>query len=252
MSALWAPLRNELARWRDAGLVLPVWWRDDDAVADTPALRRLSKTVAAAGLPVHLAVIPDGAGETLAQAEAGTSNLIPLVHGLAHRNHAPAGEKKAEFGAHRPLPALEADAQAGLQRLTTLFGPALAPVFVPPWNRIAPALLPRLPGLGYRAVSAFGPRSAAQAAPGLLQVNTHLDPIDWRGTRGLITPGELVARMVRDLERRRAGLDDGVEPYGVLTHHLVHDAEIWSFCEDLAAVLSDGPIRAWNAREDLT
>jgi hypothetical protein len=57
--------------------------------------------------------------------------------------------------------------------------------------------------------------------------------------------------MVRDLERRREGLDDAGEPYGVLTHHLVHDTEIWSFCEDLAAVLSDGPIRAWTAREDL-
>ncbi|MDA0963030.1 MAG: polysaccharide deacetylase family protein [Proteobacteria bacterium] len=251
MSALWSPLRAELGRWRDAGLVLPLWWRDDDAVADTPALRRLSGMAAAVGLPVHIAVIPEGAGETLAHSVAETGNLIPLVHGLAHRNRAGEGEKKAEFGAHRPLPALEADAKEGLRRLAALFGAPLAPVFVPPWNRVAPALLPRLPGLGFRAVSAFGPRTAARAAPGLVQVNTHLDPIDWRGTRGLIAPGALVARMVRDLERRRAGLDDALEPYGVLTHHLVHDAEIWSFCEDLAAVLSDGPIRAWDARKDL-
>lgn len=252
MSALWSPLRDELTRWREAGLVLPVWWRDDDAVADTPALRRLSAMAAAAGLPVHVAVIPEGAGPSLAQAVAGADNLIVLVHGLAHRNHAGTGEKKAEFGAHRPLPALEADAQDGIKTLAALFGPALAPVFVPPWNRIAPALLPRLPALGYRAVSTFGPRASARAAPGLRQVNTHVDPIDWRGTRGLADPGMVIARLVAHLQDRREGRADSAEPLGLLTHHLVHDAEIWSFCEDLAAVLSDGPIRAWNAREDLT
>ena len=67
-----------------------------------------------------------------------------------------------------------------------VFGQAASPVFVPPWNRIAPALLPRLRALGFRGLSTFrrSPRRA-QPAPGLAQINTHLDPIDWRGGRGL-------------------------------------------------------------------
>ena len=27
----------ELARWRDEGRILPVWWRDDDATAADPS-----------------------------------------------------------------------------------------------------------------------------------------------------------------------------------------------------------------------
>ena len=35
-----APSPN-LTRWRDEGRTLPIWWRDDDAIAPTPALERL-------------------------------------------------------------------------------------------------------------------------------------------------------------------------------------------------------------------
>ena len=31
----------ELAQWRSEELTLPIWWRDDDAIAPTPALERL-------------------------------------------------------------------------------------------------------------------------------------------------------------------------------------------------------------------
>ena len=245
MSDLWTPLRTELGRWRDAGLVLPLWWRDDDAVADTPALRRLAAITQGAGLPLHLAVIPAGAGADLAAFVGESPGVIPMVHGLAHRNHAPEGRKKAEFGADRPLPDRMQDAREGLDRLRALFGDRLAPVFVPPWNRIGDDLVPELAGLGYRALSTFGAHHVA----GLPQVNTHLDPIDWKGARGLIDPARLVAQMAADLARLRAHPGG---PYGILTHHLVHDAEIWSFCEDLAAELARGPIHAWNASRDLT
>jgi hypothetical protein len=103
-------------------------------------------------------------------------------------------------------------------------------MFVPPWNRIDPALLPQLPAQGIKAVSTFGPRPAAWPAPGLRQINTHLDPVDWHGTRGLRHEAELLAGLCRTLADRRTGRTDRSEPLGLLTHHLIHDEDVWAFC----------------------
>lgn len=247
MTPDWTPLDTELARWREAGLTLPFWWRDDDAVAPGPALDRLVALASRFGVPVHLAVIPAGATPALADTVAATPALIPLVHGWAHANHAPEGEKKAEFGVHRPLTMRRDEAAQSMQTLSRLFGAALAPVFVPPWNRIAPDFAPTLKTLGYSTLSAFGPRKSPEAAPGLVIANTHLDPIDWHGSRSLAEPARLIAQIARDLTDRREGRADNAEPYGLLTHHLVHDAAIWSFTEDLLGRLIAGPATIWTA-----
>ena len=244
----WRPLTDELSRWSDAGLTLPIWWRDDDASRATPELARLSALSRRVGLPVHLAVVPARAQADLAGID---DNLIPLIHGWAHLNHAPESARKAEFGAHRPLAAMLTDCRAGLDRLRDLFGARLCPVFVPPWNRIAPDLIARLPGLGFTALSTFTPRDRAFAAPGLARINTHLDPVDWRGTRGLADPALLIARITAQLADRRAGIADNAEPYGLLTHHLIHDDAIWGFTGDLLGRLSDGPTTIWRADRPL-
>lgn len=247
MTPDWTPLDTELARWRDAGLRLPFWWRDDDAVEPGPALDRLIALAGRFDLPLHLAVIPAGATRALAETVTRNPALIPLVHGWAHASHAPEGQKKAEFGAHRPLAQMRAEAERGLATLTELFGPSLAPVFVPPWNRMVPDLAPDLPALGYTMLSTFGPRPGAQAAPELALVNTHLDPIDWRGSRSLVAPDRLIAQLAGALADRREGRADTAEPYGLLTHHLVHDAAIWSFTEALLSRLLAGPVTLWTA-----
>lgn len=241
----WTPLETELDRWQAQGRTLAVWWRDDDAVTRTPALDRLSRLAQALGLPVHLAVIPADADAALADRVANAANLIALVHGWAHRNHAPATRKKAEFGADRPLEAMLDEAAAALARLSDLFGGQLAPVFVPPWNRIDPNVIRGLPGLGFAALSTFTPRTSPEAAPGLVTINTHLDPIDWKGGRGLIPADRLIAQVAAQLADRRTGRADNGEPYGILTHHLVHDDAIWTFTEDLLRRLLAGPGRAW-------
>lgn len=248
MTPDWTPLDQELDRWRDQRLTLPLWWRDDDAIAPTPQLDQLAALAAKVGLPVHLAVIPARVSPALAQDLP--PHLIPVVHGWAHQNHAPAGEKKAEFGAHRPLPDMAAEARDGLARLQTLFGPALPPLFVPPWNRIAPEITATLPALGYRMISTFTPRKTPLAAPGLSQINTHLDPIDWRGSRSLAAPERLIDQIARQLTDRREGRADADEPYGILTHHLVHDAAIWDFTTALLVRLMQGPITPWTAPKD--
>ncbi len=247
MSPDWRPLQEELRHWQTAGLTLPLWWRDDDAAMPTPQLERLTSLSDDLGLPVHLAVIPRDAGAALAAYVADRPTLIPVVHGWAHQNHAPADEKKAEFRLHRPVEALATDARAGLSKLRDLFGDDLRPVFVPPWNRIGPEVTAQLAGLGYRILSTATSRKAKWAAPGLEQVNTHLDPIDWRGTRGLVAPAVLIAQTAQLLRDRREGRADNTEPFGVLTHHLVHDQDIWTFTQDLLHRLLDGPGVAWTA-----
>ncbi|WP_299988184.1 polysaccharide deacetylase family protein [uncultured Ruegeria sp.] len=247
MNLNWYPLQIELQHWQDAGLTLPLWWRDDDAITVTPQLKKLTTMSVALGLPVHLAVIPRAAEVSLADYVSDQPTLIPVVHGWAHQNHAPTGEKKAEFRLHRPIETVISDAAAGLAGLQRLFSDRLRPVFVPPWNRVDPEVASKLSGLGYRILSTATPRKTVFAAPGLEQVNTHLDPIDWRGTRGLVDPEKLISQIVALLQDRRTGRADNSEAFGVLTHHLVHDQDIWTFTQDLLHRLLEGPGTLWTA-----
>ncbi|NNE52120.1 MAG: polysaccharide deacetylase, partial [Sulfitobacter sp.] len=106
----WTDLREELAKWREEGLDLPLWWRDDDATHETVHLHRLLDLGAGFALPVHLAVIPKLADPGLADLCHDHPYVRVLVHGWAHENHAPHGRKKAEFGHPRSALAEEAAA----------------------------------------------------------------------------------------------------------------------------------------------
>lgn len=234
----WTPLHAELALWRRAGLTLPVWWRDDDAVRATPELEQLHDIAAELRLPVQLAVIPDKAERSLSRFVDHAPWLTPVVHGWRHTSHAPQGAKNAEFG--HPRDGAGAELARALRRAQDIFGPRLTPLFVPPWNRIAADYLPVLADLGYAGVSAYGGRDGAWAVPGLVQINTHVDPINWRGDRNLVAPEALIGGLVDTLERRRKGHADVLEPLGLLTHHLVHSEAIWRFTYDILSVLLDG------------
>ncbi|MCR9125734.1 MAG: polysaccharide deacetylase family protein [Rhodobacteraceae bacterium] len=240
----WTPLRAALARMRDAGLRVPLWWRDDDATDASPALTRLADLADAVAVPVHLATVPANALPVLAGI-AAKRRFVPVVHGWAHVSHAPAHEKKAEFGAHRPLPVLVGEARAGLTRLRGIFGADCAPMFVPPWNRISPDLAAQLPAAGFASLSTFGPRARADQG-GVALINTHVDPIDWRGHRGLRDPADLIAATVARLDARRAGHEDATEPLGLLTHHLVHDDAIWDFTAGWLDEMKQGPVDIWT------
>lgn len=222
-----SPVRSALRRCRAEGYMPQIWWRDDDAIAPTSALDRLLELAERTEVPVHLAIIPKHVDAALPSHIAG-AKAVPLVHGWAHENHSPPDAKKAEFGQMRP-DALD-DLSSALSRMHDLFD-GLVPMFVPPWNRIAPELVLALPGLGYRAVSTFLDRKSAHAATGLAQINTHIDPIFWKGTRGLVEPETLVAQTADRMMERLSGNADRTEPIGLLTHHLVHTADIWTFSE---------------------
>lgn len=229
----WMSLQSELDRWAEAGRLATLWWRDDDAVAPHLNLDRLLAMTGNAAVPLALAVIPAQAEPALAVQLAGTGHVAVLQHGFSHENHAAPGTKKAEFAAGRPLPAMIDELARGRTLLRDQFGPLCRPVFVPPWNRILPALLPRLPRLGLQGLSAYAPRPSVWAAPGLAQANCHVDPVNWRAGGTFAGAPAVLACLVGHLQARRTGTVDGTEPTGLLTHHRQHQDEIWGFLGEL-------------------
>ncbi len=234
----WAALGRELDAWGRAGHQIDVWWRDDDAIAPTPALTRLLELSKRFSAPLGLAVIPRRAETSLAALlEAEAAPVRVLQHGFCHKNHAPKTEKSQELGNHRPSIDVERELAAGQARLKALFGARALPLLVPPWNRIDPDLAARLPALGIKGLSTFGPRRDKWPAPGLLQVNCQLDPFAWKPVRRFLGAATCVGDMVAELERRRAMPTRAEEPLGLMTHHLYHDDALWDYLETLLNAL---------------
>ena len=242
MTQAFAPLMRELDRWQAAGRIADFWLRDDDATEPSQALDRLLSLSAEHGVPVTLAVIPEPTGDALVQRLASAPLAEVAVHGWAHVNHAPPSEKKQELGGHRPASVVLAELRRGFEKLRDLHGVRFAPILVPPWNRIDRTLLPELGGLGFRALSVFGPEKGG-AMP---QVNTHVDLIDWHGTRGGRPPETLVSEIVARFQVMEA--TGGV--MGFLTHHLVHDEAAWAFCAALLSATAGHPACRWRRAAD--
>ncbi len=215
-----------------------IWWRDDDAGPDGPALARLLALARDLELPLALAVVPAWLEPEAAARIAAAPRTRVLQHGWAHADHAAPGTKKIELGGDRDRERLFADLGRGRERLAAAFGTRFLPVMVPPWNRIAGDVEAALPDLGYRGISTFHRRPAA-AVPGLRRVDTHLDLVDWRARRHL-TAAEALAR----LEGLFATGDAG--PIGLLTHHRVMDRTAFAELEGLLRRLASRPDLRWS------
>jgi hypothetical protein len=226
----WALLDDELARWQDAGRAPDLWWRDDDAADVTPALARLLDARREAAVPLALAVVPAKATPALAERLGPERDVDLLQHGYGHVNHALPPDKKSELGAHRPAMVVLGDLGTGWMAMERLFAARPLRVLVPPWNRIAPGLVPALPEIGFTGLSAFGPRKRPQPVRGLRQVNTHVDLLDWHGTRGFVGEEPAIRQLVAALAAARSGAG---EPVGLLSHHLAMDGDAWDFLRSL-------------------
>jgi len=231
----WALLDRELDAWGDGGRRATLWWRDDDASRDSPALQRLFAIASAHEVPVALATIPASLAALLVEAVAAVPWVTVVQHGYAHSNHAPPGERSCELGAHRGTGTTVAELADGHGRLARAFGTRFQPLLVPPWNRIDPRVIAPLAGAGFRALSTFGARPAAWAAPGVIQCNTHVDLIAWRQNRVFIGADRAIERTVAHLQARRAGSVDSAEATGILTHHLDFGDAAWAFLAELVA-----------------
>ncbi len=244
MSA-WARLDAELDAWREDGRRADLWCRDDDACRDSPALDRLLERARDAGVPVALAVIPALVDPGLVDVAARAPFVTVVQHGYAHRNHAPPGVRNWELGIHRPVAQTLAELVTGRVDLATSFGRQFRGVLVPPWNRIDPLVVERLPEAGFAGLSTFGSRAGRHPVPGLVQCNTHVDLIAWRRERAFIGVDAAIDRLVQNLESRRTGIIDPAEPTGILTHHLDLDAAAWQFLADLFARTRNHGATTW-------
>jgi hypothetical protein len=273
--AAWKAFGDEIARWGDAGRCVEFWWRDDDAAKMTPALEKLLTLAARHNVPLALAVVPELAEpDWIGQL---TRNVALLQHGGDHRNRAAAGDKKTEFPEGEARDEQMARLLSARSRLSTLAADAKAralPVLVPPWNRFPAAQVLQLAAAGYTGLSKFGQRAAAYPAPGIEQVNTHIDIIDWRGGRGFVGEARALEQATRHLAARREcsntlsdkkanngadnALDDAVddamgtaEPTGWLTHHLVHDEAGWEFLDRLFETTRGNAAVQWRHAADI-
>jgi len=244
----WTRLEQELDNWDRAGSVATLWWRDDDAAAVTDELERLLDLQRQFAAPLCLAVIPKLADGALAALLKGTQRIHAAVHGYCHLNHASQGEKKAEFGAHRPIETMKSEIADAWEKVRTLFGERAVPAFVPPWNRMTNELCPHLPRLGLRALSRKAPRRLADQpgripSPGLSVADVHVDIADWQGTRGFIGESEALTQLCDCLRTRR--LAHEASPTGVLTHHAVMDEPSWKFLARLFAETAENGRVCW-------
>lgn len=219
-----------------AGADNPVrfWLRDDDAIEPSVILDRLLVLTKNFGVPLTLAVIPAYTGDALAQRLAATSHVSVAVHGWSHTNHASVDEKKQELGDHRPTQEVLEELSRGFARLYQLHPSRFVPMLVPPWNRITPDVVTHLSGLGFQALSTFGDEAPSEVS----SINTQIDIIDWKGSRGGRSITELETQIMDCLRAGRSSI-------GILSHHLVHDEAAWQFLAQLFEATSQHPGARW-------
>jgi hypothetical protein len=249
---VWDDARRELDCWADAGLTAKFWVRDDDASEITPNLERLSDLATKHNIRIGLAVIPGNIAANLSDFLGNnTRQFYPMCHGWKHVNHNQRN-KPAEFGPDRPISSMITDAQSALSLFNGSFG-ALKVIFVPPFNRVTPALIKALPNIGFfgtslmpnyleRKMLQLGARlnlSAAIKVPDFSdspRIDVHLDVINWR-TKTAQATKTIANNLVQQLRGRRLGLVAVDKPIGLLTHHLAHNEGIWRACNEVLEFL---------------
>jgi hypothetical protein len=222
----WSELEAALRVRTEAGRPVEFWWRDDDASAPSRALERAAAMSKRYGIPLALAVIPQDATPALFQCLH--EQVTVLQHGTDHRNRAAAGEKKTEYPGAEPANAALERIESGMAKLRSVADQKFIPILAPPWNRMRADLLDKLPGFGIRGISAYGPQKTREPAPGLRQVNTHVDVVAWRRGRCFVGEAQALSQAIKWMVTG--------EPIGWLTHHAVHDAATWDFLERLFTV----------------
>jgi peptidoglycan/xylan/chitin deacetylase (PgdA/CDA1 family) len=224
------PLRRALD---GAGTEVPFFFRDDDVGWADERLWELLDQFAAFGTPIDLAVIPAEVTAPLVRqlqvrAEAG-ERLGFHQHGWSHRNHEPEG-RKWEFGSSRTRAQQAADLRSGRLVMDEWFGPAAAPIFVPPWNRCTATTAELLVSMSYGALSRDRTATPVQVA-GLRELPVS---VDWHAKRHGVrvdarARGELLA----------SALD--AAPVGVMLHHEVLSPQDLHEVVELVGLLSVHP-----------
>jgi hypothetical protein len=247
VTGAWNWLLRELDRWGESGRCADFWWRDDDAIDSSVQLERVLQLSTRHNAPLALAVIPAQLKPALSDKLQSYTQVSVLQHGYNHQSHAAPGERKLELGGTRSHDDILCDLRQGRKILQQQFGARFCAVLVPPWNRIDQTVVQALPTLGFAGISTMRVRRNAWPAAGLRQVNTHLDPINWRHGNDFIGLYPSIAILIQHLVARRSGYRDLDEATGILSHHLVQNDAVWRFLDDLFALLAEHPAVNWSA-----
>ena len=230
-------LRRELSFWDAADQQPRMFLRDDDAVDVTPELLVLTQLVVHWKIPILLAVIPKFATLELGNFASKHELIAPAVHGYSHANHALENEKKCEFGDERSFKELMVDMENGREILQNLFPDNLSILFVPPWNRICEKALVASRLVGFKGISGFGWKFVHE---GQSYLNTHVDIIDWKHNKMGKSTEVIITEISKNFETSR---QNGYVPIGLLTHHLVHDENVWAILGEVFEILKTNSIK---------
>lgn len=230
----------------ERGRTVRFWWRDDDAVSPTPELDELIDFSERFTIPLSLAVIPKFATKALAQRLADTHTVQVLHHGWQHKNYQDksCGEKASEFGWRRTALEMEKELLEGKEVLQDLFAERFVPLFVPPWNRIAPRAVQLLQQQGDYGLSAFTWINHFR----LPHLQSHVDIIKWKKNKRFIGWNAARKRLDLQLCRRQTNAS---EPIGLLTHHLDHGEGCSEFLEVFFKLTSVHPAALWLSSLEL-
>jgi peptidoglycan/xylan/chitin deacetylase (PgdA/CDA1 family) len=206
------------------------FFRDDDAGWRDDRLVALLDVFAEHAVPIDLAAIPLALSDDLARALIRRSERTqPLgihQHGYAHVSHQREG-RKCEFGPDRAAEAQRIDIEDGQRRLRALLGPALAPMFTPPWNRCTAATGAALVELGIGVLS----RDHTAEPLGLDGLRELPVQVDWFAKRKGVPLGRAA---VGEQMAARAGEP---APLGVMLHHAEMDTEDLTAMDELLDVI---------------
>jgi hypothetical protein len=230
MTAVLDQVREELELWAAARSTASFWWRDDDAAEDGPHLRRLADVASRWRIVPALAVVPERVNRSVVERLSRIECCI-WQHGWGHHFHT-----DGEFGDSRDIGRMSADAVAGQLAMDRTFGPrGWQRVFVPPNHCLSMRFKTLLPALGYLGVSAGIPLTPRlRHVP---EVNAEIDVMDWPRQR-ILSAEDLADAVLRQLIPRRLRQLPLDMPVGILTHHLVFDAEAWELTTELFRLLA--------------
>jgi hypothetical protein len=226
VSAWLRPLRKALDA---APEPVTIFFRDDDAGWRDDRLMALLDVFAERAVPIDLAAIPVDMTPRLADALLGRAERQPLglhQHGYAHTSHETEG-RKCEFGPARSAAEQLHDIGDGRRRLLDLLGPALEPIFTPPWNRCTADTGAALVELGVSVLS----RDLTAVPLGLDGLRELPTRVDWFAKRKGVALG-------RDAVGEQLGARAAEPaPLGVMLHHAEMDTEDLTAMAELLDVI---------------
>jgi hypothetical protein len=222
---------REIEIWRKQRLRPLAFFRDDDAVAVTPRLRRLVGVCERHEVSIILSTIPAYADSSLGAFVRASPLLVGAVHGYSHANFSSDPARKSEFCGDRNLQLMLQELELALFRCEEIFEESLSYLFVAPWHQIDSNLLDHLIKTGYSGVSRFGWNDHFSR-----EVNVHVDFIDWGSGHRFQTWDELLQDITWNLRMARLR---SKYYFGLVTHHDVFDNSQFHLFEEIVRFLKN-------------